>query len=172
MRKFTFISAVCIAMIALFSTSKTQAQDNNFLAGIGVAYGSDISSIGFSAKGVYLINDQWEAGASFTYFLPKTTLGFDLNWYSFDVDAHYVFSSENKTTFYGLGGINVLMVSTPSYSFGGYSTPSGSDTNFGLNLGAGTRYGLSDSLSLVGEAKYTIASGGYFQIGAGILFAL
>lgn len=171
MKTTTIITAVCIALLT-FVTTKVQAQDSKVLAGVAAVYGSEIGSLGVSAKGVYLINDQWEAAASFTYFLPKKTFGFDLNWYSFDVDAHYVFSLKEEVTFYGLGGLNALMVSTSGFNIEGFSAPSSSQTNFGLNLGAGTRYGLSKSMTLVGEAKYTIASGGFFQIGAGILFAL
>ncbi len=171
MRKTVLFSAV-ITLITLLSATKTQAQDSKILVGGGLAYATDISSVGFQAKGVYAINSQLEVAASFTYFLPKKAIWADIKWYSFDIDGHYVFSSKDQLTFYGLAGINILMVSIPGYEYGGYKTPSTSDSNFGFNIGAGTRYGLSDSLSLVGEAKYAIASGGYFQIGAGVLFEL
>ncbi|MCG8183905.1 outer membrane protein [Tenacibaculum piscium] len=202
MKTTTLFIAIFTTLLAVFSTTKTQAQtkDGTFLAGAGIGYASEINSLGLSAKGVYIINEQWEAAASFTYFLPKKTYGFDLKWYSFDVDAHYVFSSKDKTTFYGLAGINALMVNVPTFDFEGdyddiyddisddsqniyeeynkdynknYNAKetSSTTTDFGVNIGAGARYEISKSISLVGEAKYTITTGGFFQIGAGVLFA-
>ncbi len=181
MRKQVLITALALVFMLVAGVSK--AQDSKFLLGGGATYASDISSFGFFVKANYAITEKIEVAADFNYFLPKkVAVGMGMedvkyNYMSFDVDGHFAFLSDEKMTLYGLAGLNILMVRIPSYevSYPGAGTMKfggTTDSNMGLNLGAGGRFGLSDKLSAFGEVKYVISEGGYVQVNAGILFAL
>lgn len=160
------IGAIVFVMAMLPFTAK--AQDSKILGGVGLNYSSNISSMGISAKGVYLIDDTWEGATSFTYLFESNYT----NWSMLDLDGHYVFSADDSKMFYALGGLNFTFWKVKMASeFGGVfgdSNISGSEVGF--NIGAGGRYKLSDKLHLVGEAKYTLGGFNFLTIGAGILY--
>jgi opacity protein-like surface antigen len=154
-------------LIVFFSFTTVNAQ---FSLGGGLGYATEIDNLNIHVDGNYAFNEQWEVAGTFTYFLTgENDFGLDLNWYGFDVNAHFNFANYSGGKIYGLAGLNVIMVSwdAPDGFTGDSST---SDT--GINLGIGTRYSLSDSMSLFGEAKYTFAGAEFFNLGVGILFAL
>lgn len=171
MKKTQIIFAIVVATMLLLGT-RTQAQDEGgkILAGGGLGYATEINNLAIFANGVYQITDEWEGSLGISYYLPKDTGIYKLTWMGFDLDAHYVFSTKEKLDFYGLAGLHITRVSIPSYNVGGYKTPSASNTETGLNLGAGGRYQISDNLYGLGEAKYVIANGGFLQINVGVLF--
>ncbi|MCL5130331.1 outer membrane beta-barrel protein [Algibacter sp. L4_22] len=178
-----FFATAIIAMIAL-TTNQLEAQESKILAGGGIAYATEINSAAIFAKGVYQINDEWEASLGINYYFPKGEGAYEIKWMGFDLDAHYVFSKTDDLDIYGIAGINILRVSIPSYDiyYGdsdydfpydeepSTSTSSISDTNTGINLGMGARYLLTDNLYGLGEAKYAINNGGYLQLSVGVLF--
>lgn len=172
------ILLVATVLSVCFSLT-TQAQDSKIMAGGGLSYATDISTIGISAKGVYLINETWEAAPSFTYYLKKN----NVNWSTLDFDAHYVFSIVDEMTFYAIGGLNVtfwkwnydgsdsLGDEYDGYGdlFGGSSLDaSGSD--IGVNIGAGGRYALTDQMYLNADLKYTIGNANYLSASVGVLY--
>ncbi len=164
----TLLKAGAIVFVMALLPTTVKAQDSKILGGLGLNYSSDISSIGISAKGVYLIDDTWEGAASFTYLFESNYT----NWSMLDLDGHYVFSSDDSRMFYALGGLNftfwkIKMASEFGTLFGN-SNISGSEV--GINIGAGGRYKLSNKLHLVGEAKYTIGGFNFFTLGAGVLY--
>ncbi|MBD0778057.1 outer membrane beta-barrel protein [Maribacter sp. ANRC-HE7] len=176
-----FFTTAMIAMLAI-TTQQLEAQDSKILAGGGLAYATDINSAAVFAKGVYLINDEWEASLGINYYFPKGEGAYEIKWLGFDLDAHYVFSKTDNLDFYGIAGINIMRVSIPG--FDGYyedydfpydeeptaSTGTISSTDTGINVGVGGRYKLSDNLFGLGEAKYAINNGGYLQLSAGMLY--
>ncbi len=168
MKKAIFISTVVTMMLVSINV---KAQDKGkILAGGGLGYATEISTLSVFVKGVYQITDQWEAGLGITYYLPKDQGLFKLTWMGFDLDGHYVFSRKDQMEFYGLAGLHITRVSTPSYNFQGHSIPSSNATSSGLNLGAGGRYQISGNLYGMAEAKYVVADGGFLELGVGILF--
>ncbi len=176
MKKTILISSLALIFMLVAGVSK--AQDSKLLLGGGLAYATDINTAAIFVKGNYAITEKFEAAAQFTYFFPKKYGGLDVkyHWMALDLDGHYVFAKQEKMTFYGLAGLNIFMVRIPSYKITVYGqtveTPSSSNSDMGLNIGAGGRFGLSDKLSALGEVKYVIGNGSYLQINAGILFAL
>lgn len=165
---FAILLSVCFSLT-------TQAQDSKILAGAGLKYATEISTMGIEAKGVYLINEIWEAAPAFTYYFKKN----DLNWSTLDFDAHYVFSSDDKSTFYAIGGLNVTFM---KYSYdeeygeyadfiGGFASDgSYSDSNVGFNLGVGSRFAISDKMYFTADLKYTIGNADYLSVGVGVLY--
>lgn len=173
---------ILLILGAIFLSLNTMAQDSKILAGVRLNYASDIESLGITAEGTYLINDTWEAGAGFTYFLPSDNgVWGDWNYSALDVDAHYVLV-DDAVKVYALAGINMTFLSYDfSYESYDYNYITGemytttvedsySDSYIGFNVGAGIRYPLSDKLSLKGLAKYTIGDVDYITFGAGVLY--
>lgn len=177
---FTFLF---VAALSLTTNLYAQSEDSKFLLGAGVNYVTDISSIGLSVDGTYLINQQWEASAGFTYLFEKNYV----NWSMLDFDGHYVLHNENKLVAYGLAGLNVTFYKIDfgdtyrdAGDYGDYGdiwgdildevSEESKGSNLGLNLGAGIRYGLSDKLLFTGEAKYTVSSGGFLTLTAGVAY--
>lgn len=168
------ISVFLIAITLLFASNLfAQSEGTKFLLGGGLNYVTDINSIGLSVDGTYLINENWEAAAGFTYLFEKDYV----NWSMLDFDGHYVFYKENGLSAYGLAGLNITFWKIKwDDVYGGLGAAwSGIDdiskgSDAGFNLGAGIRYGLSDKLLLTGEAKYTISSGGFLTLTAGVAY--
>ena len=177
---FTFLF---VAALSLTTNLYAQSEDTKFLLGTGVNYATDISSIGLSVDGTYLINEDWEAAAGFTYFFEKNLV----NWSMLDFDGHYVFHNNNGLVAYGLAGLNVTFYKIDfgdTYrdmgDYGEYGdlwgdllddvSDASKGSDIGLNLGAGIRYGLSDKLLFTGEAKYTVSSGGFLTLTAGVAY--
>ena len=144
--------------------------------GGGLWYGSDINSVGISANGKYVFSEKWSAAPSFTYFLEKDYV----KWSSLDLDANYNFTEiENLGTLYGIGGIGLTFWKVDfgdTFDMGEFGSfgidlkSSGSDV--GINLGVGLNIMANEKFAIAPELKYTISDGGYFRIGAKILFGL
>lgn len=162
---FATVLTVCFSLT-------TQAQDSKIMAGAGLTYATDISTMGISAKGVYLASDTWELAPAFTYYFKKN----NVNWSTLDFDAHYVFSADESMTFYGIGGLNVTFwkfkmdgVSELDGLFGGSGfDASGSD--IGVNIGVGSRFAISDKMYFNADLKYTIGNANYLSAGVGVLY--
>jgi len=168
-----------------------KAQDSKFMLGAGLDYATDIDNLGIHLKGLYLISDDWEADAGYTYYFKKNYT----NWSALDFNGHYVFTSSDKGVLYALAGLNVTFYKikyddiigdyTNEYDdyYGEYYGDEYSDlmvgmtsdmeakgSEVGLNIGLGGRMGLSDNLFLSGEIKYTLGGADYLNIGAGLMY--
>lgn len=167
---FATVLSVCFSLT-------TQAQDSKIMAGAGLKYATDISTMGIEAKGVYLASDTWEIAPAFTYYFKKN----NVNWSTLDFDAHYVFSSDDKRTFYAIGGLNVTFwkwkvdgVSSGNDDFddmfGGLSDLDASGSDVGVNIGVGSRFALSDKMYFNADLKYTIGNANYLTAAVGVLY--
>ncbi|MFA7419343.1 MAG: outer membrane beta-barrel protein [Melioribacteraceae bacterium] len=159
--KNTILSIIAILFLAVGISSA-----QGIKVGGGLSYGSEISSIGLRADGVYSINKDISVGLTGTYYLPKN----DLSWFVVDANAQYNFVKESDLTVYALAGLNMTMwnLSIDMGMFGKIET-SGTDT--GVNLGAGARKKMG-KFELLGEVKYVASGAGFFSLGAGILFPI
>ena len=70
-----------------------------------------------------------------------------------NLDIHYAFLNDFGIKAYGLGGVNY---------FG----------NFGVNIGTGVNYNISDALDAFGEVKYIIKNDPEASIKIGVLYYL
>ena len=168
---------VFATVLSVFFSLTTQAQDSKILAGAGLKYATDISTMGIEAKGVYLASDTWEIAPAFTYYFKKN----NLNWSTLDFDAHYVFSADDKNTFYAIGGLNVTfwkfkvdglselddLFEGSGLGGSGFDS-SGSDV--GVNIGVGSRFAISDKMYFNADLKYTIGNANYLSAGVGVLY--
>lgn len=164
MKTRQFFAITALLMLIAF------AGNAQIKVGAGLSYATDINSAGISINGQYDINEDWAATGGFTYFLEKDYV----KWSALDFNANYnITEVGDKSKLYGIGGLNVTFakLDIPGLSdfMGDVST---SESNVGLNLGAGMNFGLSDKLTLAPEMTYTISSGSYLRIGARIMFSL
>ena len=165
---------VFATVLSVFFSLTTQAQDSKILGGAGLKYATDISTMGIEVKGVYLASEIWEVAPAFTYYFKKN----NWNWSTLDFDAHYVFSADEKSTFYAIGGLNVTFwkwevknsgLSELDELFGGSGLEaSGSDV--GVNIGVGSRFAISDKMYFNADLKYTIGGSNYLSAGVGVLY--
>lgn len=169
--------AICllISLTALF-TQKVQAQ---VTAGIGLAYGSKISTAGINITGQIYITKNIAVAPAFTYYFPSTTgiiLGYKRKWYEVNVDANYypnlnILDGKLKT--YGLAGVNYSIISYPNYTYWYYNNKKDyKSSKFGANIGAGAEFDMGKKITPFVQLKYTIGFDSYnqAQIAAGIRF--
>ena len=159
-------------LICSFNFSTTHAQ---LSLGGGLAFGTDIESVGITVRGVYPFNDEWEGAGSFTYFIPKNESDvLKISLWEFNADAHYILNSTEKFTFYPLAGLSIAGV---TFDFSDLNNPffndlDGTTTEVGLNIGAGGTLLFSESLTGYGELKYVIGGFDQLVINIGVLFQL
>ncbi len=141
--------------------------------GAGLAFGTEISNIGITAKAQHGFTEVWEGAGSFTYYLTgEDAPGVDLNLWTLNFDAHYILSSTDNFNFYPLAGLNIAGVTVDfDTGFPGFDG-SNTSTEVGLNIGAGGELKFSESLSGVAELKYVLGDFDQLVINAGVLFAI
>ena len=156
MKKTVFSLFVLVMSLSVF------AQKGEKAIGLNLGYGSQIKSPSIGVKFNYGITDQIGLSPSFNYYFKKDgTSEWEIN-----VDAHYLFNVAPKVTVYPLAGLTFT-----SWRFdwgdlfdglGDYidnsSSTSSSVTRFGVNLGGGIGYELSNNISIGLELKYCIIS--------------
>ncbi|RKE03641.1 outer membrane beta-barrel protein [Marinifilum flexuosum] len=171
---------IIVTVLAVCFSFNSKAQDSKVMVGAGLGYATDISNLGIFAKGVYMVNDTWEIAPSFTYYFKKDYT----NWSSLDFNGQYVFSANEKNSFYAIGGLNLTFwkVKLESSDFGvddeylegvgdlisSELESNGSDV--GVNIGVGSRFALSDKMYFNADIKYTLGGANYLSMGVGILY--
>lgn len=153
----------------------TDSQAQIVKAGIGLMYGTEVEQLGVRVDGVYQINDDFRFVADLgIYFPDKTEFGdnetFTLTWWELNTNANYIFYSDETegVTAYALGGLNFTTIRA-KYENGPQESYSESDTEVGLNLGAGIEYAL-DFAELFGEIKFVLGDADQLNIGVGFRF--
>ena len=152
MKKLTLLAIITIAL-----TFNSFAQIS---AGGGLVYGTEQKTIGFNFRGQYSITESIDVVGGLTFYLPnkeKQTIFFatiesKTSMWAFDVDGHYNFSIMDKLNVYPLAGLNITGISVD------VNGTKSSDTEVGLNIGAGANYEISDQLAGFFETKYTIGN--------------
>lgn len=141
------------AMTSLFAS----AQAKTAAVGLNLNYGTGIESLGLGVKGSYCFTDHIRGEASFNYFFPKD----HFTMWEINANAHYLFNIGDKFKVYPLVGLTYVHghlsgFDTPNYGdFGDGSYDTG---KFGVNLGGGAQYDLTDHLMLNFEVKYSLVS--------------
>lgn len=161
MKKIFFI--LCVALISVSAFAQKGKQS----VGVGVNYGTEISNIGLGAKYQYGLTDALRLEGGFDYFLKKD----GVNMWDINLNAHYLFPLAEKFKVYPLAGLTYTRwgIHDVDYDLGEYSeyseysdddldTDGGSTGKFGVNLGAGLQYDLSEKLAVNAEIKYQLIS--------------
>lgn len=139
MKKLLMLACALIVSAAMF------AQQGDKSIGLNIKYGLDEpKSTGFGIKGQYGFTDQIRGEVSFNYFLKKN------HAQMIDVNAnlHYVFTF-GEFGVYPLAGVTLQSVNPDGGS---------SESKFGLNIGAGAEYPVSEKIKVNLEFTYKLAS--------------
>lgn len=154
-----FVAAMCLA-----ASNQVQGQNKGEIAaGVQFAFGagSGITNIGVGAKFQWNVIDRLRIEPSFNYFFKKDLV----SMWDFNANVHYQFVLSDKIVLYPLAGLSVLGV-TANYL--GYSA---SGSEFGLNVGGGVDFQLTDKWVINIEPKYKISgSWGRFVATAGVVY--
>jgi opacity protein-like surface antigen len=179
-----FVTVLIFGTSSLLHTAQAQVEEGEIKLGAGLAFGSGVGAfgnldndIGIRIDGYYAITTEIRAGADFTFYFPKSEGDIDLTVWELNFNGNYIFLDEDGLMVYGIGGLNLtgLTVDVPSQSFNGQTFGGGSEseTEFGLNLGAGLEYAL-DFADFFAEAKLGNLGGdaNQFALGAGLRFPI
>lgn len=177
MRKvFLLISLVCLTSLYAFSQKGEKSM------GLSLGYGTEIKSLGIGARFNYNVTDAIQLTPSFNYFLKKDGLsGWEIN-----ADAHYLFPIAEKLNVYPLVGLTLTGWKMSGVDFDESDIPdwmkelmddedyssdgSSSTTKFGVNLGGGISYSITDNISIGAELKYSLVSD-FDQVVFGLIVA-
>lgn len=159
------LSALLFSLLSFAAVVTAEAQ---YSAGAGLIYGTEIEQLGIRGEGFYTINEDFRVGASLGYFFPDDFNIGSRRWFDVNANANYFLYAEDEVSIYGLGGLNFAFLSINFDNF-----PNESETEVGLNLGAGVEYML-DFASLFGELQLSGLGGDADQLvlGAGLRFDL
>lgn len=149
-------------VVILFTTFNSYSQQGEKSVGINVVYGTEIKNVGVGARFNYGITDEIRLAPNFNYFIKKD----GLSGLEFNADAHYLFEVAPEFKIYPLAG---LTCTSWRFSWGDafkgleeygieVDKTSSTTTKFGINLGGGLVYSLSDNIDLGVEAKYSLVS--------------
>ncbi len=144
---------ILLFFAAVMCFSIASAQQGQMAAGVnvdmGFGYPGSYSNVGIGAKFQYSITDNIRIEPAFTYFLKKDYI----SMWDLMANVHYVLPmAGDKLNIYPLAGLGVLGVKAGE---GKYSV---SSTNFGINLGGGAEYKITEKIALGAEIKYQIVS--------------
>lgn len=143
-------------------------------AGGGLYYGTEFNRPGLQTNLYYTLHSfpDIELGWELMYYFP------DVNRYSFvgqsyrdksflytfDVNAHYIFSKEQSTHWYAIGGFNLSLLQSRNLSPDGNANKT--TLHSGLNGGIGVEFPVLFTLFFM-EGKYIFSDFGQFVIGGG-----
>ncbi len=168
---------ILIFILALTATSqKLQAQA---AVGGGLAYGTEIESLGININGTYKINENIALAPGLIYYFPKKYFAdYKLKWLEVDLNGHYYFNTSGNIKPYALAGLNFSFITFPTYSFSGLFGGTGdveneTTTKVGLNLGGGVEFDIDAPVKPFGQLSYSIIdSFDQLVIVAGVRFPL
>jgi len=174
------ILSICFSATMLFFTQKITAQMN---VGGGIAYGTEIKTMGIDVTGQYFLKDNIAIEASFTYYMPKDLgngLGSDykMKWSEFNANVNYYFNAgSGNIKPYGLGGLNMSFLTLPTFDFGsifggGSGVKEETHSEIGLNIGGGADFDLGKNYTPFVQLKYVLSDADQLQILVGVRFSI
>ncbi len=139
---------VCLALLG--ATSAMALEKGDKAVGINIMYGTEIESLGVGVKAQYAFHEHWRGEGSFNYFFRRH----DTHMWDINLSAHYLINLGEKFRVYPLAGPTIVN-STKDLGGDGVNQ---SITKFGLNLGGGAEYCVSDNFAVGMEIRYSIVS--------------
>ena len=148
--------------------NRTQTRDNtnleNAVGGNLLLAGNEITLFGIGAKYQRFATETFRIEASFSYFIPRTDR-IDIGWgippiemsitlWDLSANAHFLVPLSDNVVWYPLVGLCVSGIGG-GMSIGGIGG-NDSETYFGINLGTGMDFQLSETLTLNVETKFNL----------------
>ncbi len=160
-----FKRAMFILVAALVACSVGAQEKGDMAAGLNLSYGlhSNYKNFGIGAKFQYNITDAIRIEPSASYFLKKDYVSmWDIN-----ANVHYLFHVGDGFVIYPLAGLTLLGVKADiGDALGEWEETAeeygvetdASESKFGVNLGGGAQYWLTENFALNLEIKYQLVS--------------
>ena len=168
---------ILILSFFIGSASFASAQ-MDILAGLGLSFGSEASTVGIQVRGDVDFNETWGGSFHFISYISPSfggdvsgIDGIKAKYWEVNFDAHYFVISEENMKVYPLAGLNISTAGFKSdlnIPFGG--SFGATESKVGLNLGGGIRYAIAAPIWLFGEVKYVISDFDQLVISAGGLY--
>jgi outer membrane autotransporter barrel domain len=145
------VAAVIISATAAF------AQQGEKSVGVNLGYGLDVEAVKIGANFKYNFTDEIRVAPSFDYFLKKN----NVTMWAVNADANYLFNVAEGIKVYPLAGLALVgvCVGSSSYDLGhgmSIDIDGATNTEIGVNLGAGADFRLTEVIDFNVEAKYQI----------------
>ena len=125
LKKVTFI------LFLVLGTYGLKAQQ--FSIGAGLSYMTDINNLGIDVRALYEVEFPWRGSIDFNYIFPDDVFGININYWSLNLNGHYLLEISDTFEAYPLAGFNIFNVSVDA----GNINIGASSTDVGLNLGGG-----------------------------------
>lgn len=146
MKKILFVF-----MVALLALGINEANAQIRVGGGLFYFTEGEQNIGLDLRGAFGITESIDVAAKLDWNFPKSENGVKSSLLGINGDIHYNFMDRDASfTPYGLAGVNILRLAAKA---GGTTI---SDSYFGINVGAGFEYSITESLNLFAEGKYTV----------------
>lgn len=152
------IIAIICATIMSIGAANAQVEKSDFAIGANLLYGSGIKSMGFGGRIQYTPVNHVRAEMSLNYFFQKDYVSmWDIN-----LNAEYLVNLyQHKFYIYPIVGLSFAKTSFDAKKFyndhGLETDPTKFDDKaFGLNLGAGLEYRLTDHVGLSLEYRHSL----------------
>ncbi len=175
MRKILFTIMLLLSIVTL-----TSAQ---LKVGGGLWYTSDIKSLGISANINYDFTENWTGSVGYSYVIKNnytkmSILDFDANYNNLlgDIKLYPIlgfsltFLSVNEDIDLGPYYEEYSLKSSNEYYPEVIYNIDYSETDFGVNIGAGYIIDVKDNLQLMPEVRYTVGGANYFRGGAKLMY--
>lgn len=154
-----FITLICVAIMGIGCAS-AQAEKGDFAVGANLVYGSFIKNIGLGARIQYNPIQNVRAELGMNYFFQKDYV----NMWDVNLNAEYLIGLfEHKVYLYPIVGVSFAKANADNKKlnkdFEGLLDEEikiESDKAFGLNLGAGIEYRLTDHIGVTLEYRHSI----------------
>ncbi len=156
MKKILIITTLVMTSIFFGSQDILAQGQGTVRLGGGLAYGTEIESIGIQVRGDYAITDNILLAPDIIYFFPDSDFGIDVNWFEINLNGNYLFQTNNPDVVpYALAGFNIAIVSVDFGGITGFSDAN--DTEVGFNLGGGADF-LVGAVIVFGELRYALGN--------------
>lgn len=140
------------------ASNGSQYENEGLSSGVEFAYAGKMEAFGLGVRLLYGINENIRLDLSDHYYFKKEYKYLD----DLNLNVHYLFDVADNLQLYPLAGVTLLLwkVEFDDYNFqtDTWFKNSFSDSKFGVNLGGGVQYALTDQLMLNGEVKFQLIS--------------
>lgn len=137
-------------LICLTTSAALWAQDSKWGIGLNLGYGTEVSQAFLGGRVLYDIDDRFDVVGSFNrYFKDHGLKTWDIN-----ADFHWNVYHQEYFEVYPLVGLTLLHQKLSAFDY--------KDSFFGVNLGAGIMFNITDTWKIGVEMKGQIMSDSQF----------
>ena len=173
-----FVKLLLLSALLFVGTINAQKGVMKIEPSIVIAFPQDGTNSGFGLNGMFIygINENIDLTGTLGY-ISWSYSGWDASFTTIPIlfGGRYSFDVEGTITPYGSVelGFHFTSISVPSFNIGGVTYGSFSSTEFGIGLGGGAYFQVSDNFVIDANLQYnTIGSGDYFDIEFGAVFGI